>query len=96
MCRIYAEQDPGLYTSTTRSLRLRGHSTSIRLENVFWEVLGRLAAEQGMSAADFISTLHDEVAESGETPQNFTSILRSACVIYLDRGSNGAGILAAE
>jgi len=96
MCRVYADQDPGLYASTSRSLRLRGYSTSIRLENVFWEVLDRLSAEEGMSLPDFIATLHDEMALRGDTPQNFTSALRSACVIYLSRPDAPGSLMAAE
>ena len=86
MCKVYSEQDPALYASTSRSLRLKGHVTSIRLENVFWDVLGRIAAEEGKSTSDFIATLNDEMAARGDTQQNFTSALRSACVIYLAQG----------
>ncbi|MEM8821219.1 MAG: ribbon-helix-helix domain-containing protein, partial [Pseudomonadota bacterium] len=39
MCQIFAGQDPGDYASETRSMRLSGHSTSIRLEVSFWRVL---------------------------------------------------------
>lgn len=97
MCNIYANQEPQLYASTSRSLRLRGHVTSIRLENAFWDVLGRIAAEEGMTPPDFIATLHDEMADQGDAPQNFTSVLRSTCVIYLTGLGTGRGtVLAAE
>jgi hypothetical protein len=39
MCQVFSGQDPHLYASTTRRLRLNGQSTSIRLENYFWQVL---------------------------------------------------------
>lgn len=97
MCRVYASQSPELYASTSRSLRLRGHSTSIRLENVFWDVLDRIAADEGRSTPAFIAALHDEMAAEGDIPRNFTSVLRSACVIYLAGGDLTSGrLLAAE
>ena len=44
MCRIFAGQDPADYEYITRSLRLAGHATSIRLEATFWDILEELAA----------------------------------------------------
>jgi hypothetical protein len=32
MCHIFAGQDPGNYAYETRSVRLMGHATSVRLE----------------------------------------------------------------
>ncbi len=83
MCRIFAEVSPDLYTSETRSVRLGGHATSIRLEAAFWSTLEEIATVQGLSIGRFLSKLHDEVlAFSGET-QNFTSLLRCACLTYM-------------
>ncbi|WP_129142145.1 ribbon-helix-helix domain-containing protein, partial [Modicisalibacter coralii] len=76
MCHVYASTDPQRYESTTRSVRLQGCVTSVRLENEFWEILDGLAAEQDLSTARFISQLHDEViAERGAVP-NLASLLR--------------------
>lgn len=83
MCHMYASTDPGRYDSTTRSVRLQGHVTSVRLENEFWSILDTLAAGQAMSTARFICQLHDEVmAERGEIG-NLTSLLRVSCAVYL-------------
>ena len=83
MCRIFAGQDPDGFTSVTRSIRLSGHSTSIRLETAFWRILDEIAASQDLSTAKFLSTLHDEVIElRGEAP-NFTSMLRTTCLLHL-------------
>ena len=88
MCQIFAGQDPDRYESHTRRLRLNGQSTSIRLENSFWEIIDELAEKEGVSSPVFISTLHSEVLElRGEVP-NFTSLLRCACLIHMDQ--NGA------
>ena len=43
MCHVFAGQDPDRYATTTRRLRLNGQSTSIRLENSFWEILDEIA-----------------------------------------------------
>lgn len=83
MCHVYASTDPQRYESATRSVRLQGSVTSVRLENEFWDILDDLATEQGMSAARFISKLYGEViAEKGDVP-NLASMLRVACAVHL-------------
>ena len=83
MCRIFAGQDPENYAYQTRSIRLGGHSTSLRLEAAFWRILEEIADTQGVSLATFITTIHDEVLEMHGGAQNFTSLLRCACLRYL-------------
>lgn len=82
MCRIFAGQEPASYEGQTRSIRLNGHSTSIRLEAAFWAMLEEIAASQGMSVARFASTLHDEVLELHGEVSNFASLLRCTCLVY--------------
>ena len=84
MCGIYSRQDPDRYALVTRSLRIDGFSTSIRLENAFWDVLERIAASEQTSLPDLLSRLHSEVTAEHEGQMNFTSILRSSCLIYLE------------
>ena len=84
MCQVFAGQDPERYASQTRRLRLNGHSTSIRLENSFWEILDEMAARDGLTTPVFVSTLHAEVLELRGEPQNFTSLLRCACLKFLE------------
>ena len=79
MCRIFAGQDPADYEPVTRHLRLNGQSTSIRLEQSFWDILDAIAEGEETTTPAFISKLHSEVLLlRGETP-NFTSLLRCAC-----------------
>ena len=85
MCHIFAGQDPDSYAYQTRSLRLNGQSTSIRLEETFWSLLEEIAASQDMTVPKFVSTLHDEVLEIHGEVRNFTSLLRCACTVYLDK-----------
>lgn len=82
MCHVFAGQDPWRYASETRRLRLNGQSTSIRLENAFWEILDELAESEGISTPCFISQLHEEVWQLHGKPDNFTSLLRCACLKF--------------
>jgi predicted DNA-binding ribbon-helix-helix protein len=96
MCRIFAGQPPDSYVLETRSMRLNGQGTSIRLERVFWTVLERIADEQGLSLPKFISTLHSEILEiRGEAP-NFTSHLRCICMVFLDRRGDALQMFEAD
>lgn len=98
MCQIFAGQDPDSYEYETRSLRLNGQSTSIRLEHSFWNVLNDIAAAEGLSTPQFISKLHSEVLELHGEARNFTSLLRCACLVHLNRQAQEApsARLAAE
>lgn len=85
MCEIFAGQNPTDYEPVTRRLRLNGQSTSIRLEQSFWTIIDEIAASEGVTTPQFISTLHSEVLElRGEAP-NFTSLLRCACLKHQDQ-----------
>ncbi|MDP2826668.1 MAG: ribbon-helix-helix domain-containing protein [Sulfuritalea sp.] len=83
MCRIFISADPELYRCRSRSLRLSGVATSIRLENLFWQVLEEIGARDGLSVGQLISRLYDELAEAGGDCANFSSFLRVSCGRYL-------------
>ena len=93
MCQIFAGQDPATYDSETRSIRLNGHSTSIRLEAAFWSALEEIAARQDMTLPQFVSKLHGEVLELHGEARNFTSLLRCACLVH---ARQPGALLAAE
>ena len=82
MCRLFAHQPQHDYESQTRSLRIGGHSTSIRLEMAFWDTLEEIAAKEGMSLAKFVTTLYAEVLDHHGEVNNFASLLRCSCLIY--------------
>ena len=86
MCRLFASQPPESYAFETRSIRLNGQCTSIRLEKVFWTMLEQIAAEEGQSVPRFISTLHSEVLQMWGEVANFTSHLRCICLVARERG----------
>ncbi|SDQ69412.1 Predicted DNA-binding protein, contains Ribbon-helix-helix (RHH) domain [Paraburkholderia fungorum] len=91
MCGIYINADPILYESRTRSLRIHGVITTVRLENLFWDVLHEIAARESMTTSQFAVKLYDElIALRGEMPTNFASFLRVCCLRYLSmRKENG-------
>jgi predicted DNA-binding ribbon-helix-helix protein len=90
MCHVFAGQDPANYAYETRSVRLGGHATSVRLEAKFWLVVEEIAAAQRMPLAKFLTLLHDEALEIHGEVSNFASLLRCCCLNFLaadfDRG----------
>jgi len=82
MCKIFVRADPTLYETTTRSMRLHGVVTSIRLENLFWQVLGEIGQRDAMNINQLITKLYDEVTEARGEVQNFTSFLRVSALRY--------------
>jgi len=89
MCKIFVRADPTLYETTTRSMRLHGVVTSIRLENLFWQVLGEIGQRDAMNINQLITKLYDEVTEARGEVQNFTSFLRVCCLRYLSLQISG-------
>lgn len=85
MCQMFAGQDPASYGGETRSLRLNGQCTSIRLEAAFWDILDDIAAAEGFTTPGFVSKLHAEVLELHGEARNFTSLLRCCCLLELQR-----------
>lgn len=84
MCDIYASTAPALYETITRSVRIDGVVTSIRLEQRFWDILDEIARSEDRSTPQFINTLYHEVMERRGETGNFTSLLRVVCTVYLD------------
>lgn len=85
MCRIYASTEPAMCEAVTRSVRIHGLVTSIRLEARFWEILDEMAAAEGLTTPRFLSVLHDEIMELRGEVRNFASLLRVICTTYLAR-----------
>ncbi len=85
MCHIFAGQNPENYRFISRSMRLAGHSTSVKLEAKFWLILDSIAEQQSLSTPRFLSRIYDEALEiNGDVP-NFASLLRCACALYLEQ-----------
>ena len=86
MRHLFASQSPESYAFETRSIRLNGQSTSLRLEKIFWTILEQIAAAEGMSVPRFISILHSEVLQVWGEGANFTTHLRCICLVAVEDG----------
>lgn len=87
MCEFFTKADPIEYEQRSRTVRIHGVLTSIRLENMVWDILAEMAEDEGCTTNALISLLHDEIlAYRGEIP-NFASFLRVTCMRYLHRRS---------
>jgi predicted DNA-binding ribbon-helix-helix protein len=83
MCKLFIKAEPMLWESVTRSLRIDGMVTSVRLENFFWATLDEIARRDGMNAVQLITKLYNESIDAGHDLGNFTSFLRVCCGRYL-------------
>ncbi len=85
MCEFFVKADPILYEQRTRTIRIHGVLTSIRLENMVWDILAEMAAAEGCTTNALIVQFHDEIlAHRGEVP-NFASFLRVTGMRFLRR-----------
>lgn len=83
MCEIFISAHPDSYASRTRSVRLHGVVTSIRLENLYWEVLTEIGQRDGMGVVQLIEKLYDELAQARGGVGNFASFLRVSALRYM-------------
>ena len=83
MCSVYVDADPIQYESRTRSLRINNVLTTVRLENLFWDVLAEIAGREEKTTNQMIATLHQELSARREDSPNFSSFLRVCCLRYL-------------
>ncbi len=85
MCEYFVKADPIQYEQRSRTVRIRNVLTSIRLENMVWDILAEMAEDEGCTTNALIAQFHDEVlAHRGEVP-NFASFLRVTSMRYLHR-----------
>ena len=97
MCEFFVKADPILYEARTRTLRIHGVLTSIRLENLAWSVLAEMAEAEGCTSTNgLICKLHDEILRHGGEVPNFSSFLRVTCMRYLQRRIDSFASLAAS
>lgn len=86
MCEIYSGAEPELFELKTRSVRLDGVVTSIRLEAIFWQLLEEISADADLTLAAFLTRIHREVIHKRGDVGNFASLLRVACTTWLNQG----------
>lgn len=84
VCRLFIGAQSQLWESQTRSLRMDGMVTSVRLENMFWTVLEEIAVRDDMNVPQLLHQLYNESIDEGHDLGNFTSFLRVCCLRYID------------
>jgi len=85
MCEYFVKADPIQYEQRSRTIRIHGVLTSIRLENMVWDILAEMAEKEGRTTNNLIVQFHDEIlAHRGEVP-NFASFLRVTSMRFLRR-----------
>jgi predicted DNA-binding ribbon-helix-helix protein len=85
VCEYFVKADPIQYEQRTRTIRIHGVLTSIRLENMVWDILAEMAEAEHCTTNHLIVQFHDEIlAHRGEVP-NFASFLRITGMRFLRR-----------
>jgi len=83
MCQLFIGADCTLWESTSKSLRIDGVATSLRMENFFWATLAEIGHRDDMTVNQLITKLYHEAIDAGHDLGNFTSFLQVCCSRYL-------------
>lgn len=65
-----------------RGFRIHGHSTTIRLERAFWNILELMAENRNVTLSNMIETIHDQCLVAND--KNLASCLRVIAVKYIN------------
>ena len=65
-----------------RGFRIHGHSTTIRLERVFWTVLEEMSERMKLTLPQLIERIHDQCMVAND--KNISSCLRVICMKYMN------------
>lgn len=65
-----------------RGFRIHGHSTTIRLERVFWTVLEDMSAKMKLTLPQLVERIHDQCLVAND--KNISSCLRVICMKYMN------------
>ena len=79
------------WKSTTRSIRINGKVTSVRLENFYWRIIRDIADKQGIAVPQLMTVLSKTAKDSEpETDHtNFTSFIRVCCGRFILKRNAG-------
>jgi predicted DNA-binding ribbon-helix-helix protein len=89
MCQLFINADSKLWINRTKSLRVDGVVTSIRLEEFFWDILEELSFREQVTINQTITKLYHESLDADHDISNFTSFLRVCCSRYLSLIADG-------
>jgi len=84
MCQLFIDADPKLWSPVTRSFRMDGMVTSVRLETLFWQTLETIATRDKLTVPQLLQRLYNESLDAGHDIGNFTSFLRVCCLRYFE------------
>ncbi|APC17872.1 aryl-sulfate sulfotransferase [Pseudomonas frederiksbergensis] len=76
------EFDMGLAQPLSRSVRLNGFATCLRLEQVYWDILTRMAKINCCSVSALLSYVDREVHLRHGGVKNFSGLVRVVCVVH--------------
>ena len=74
--------DMALARPLSRSVRLNGFSTCLRLEEVYWNILGEIARINTCSVSALLSYVDREVHLRYGGVKNFSGLVRVVCVVH--------------
>lgn len=80
----------GLAEPHSRSVRLNGFATCLRLEEVYWKILERIAKANDCSVNAILSYVDREVHLRYGGVKNFSGLIRVVCVVHLLNPGGGA------
>ena len=69
-----------------RSVRLNGFATCLRLEQVYWNILGDMAGHNGCSVSTLLSHVDRQVHLRHGGVKNFSGLVRVVCVVHVLTG----------
>jgi predicted DNA-binding ribbon-helix-helix protein len=78
-----ADFDMAQVRPVSRSVRLNGFATCLRLEQVYWRILQRIAEANGCSVSAILSYVDREVHLRQGGVRNFSGLIRVICVAWL-------------
>lgn len=67
----------------SRSVRLNGFATCLRLEEIYWKILERIARANGCSVNAVLSHIDRQVHLRFGGVRNFSGLVRVVCVVHL-------------
>lgn len=92
-----SEFDMGLAQPLSRSVRLNGFATCLRLEQVYWDILAEMARVNCCSVNALLSYVDRQVHLRHGGVRNFSGLVRVVCVVHsLKEGSCAATVQSAR
>ena len=85
--------DIALSQPVSRSMRIDGYSTSVRLEGIYWQILDRIAHDEGMTTANLVGEIYHTSFSGSNHTKNFASLLRVLCTRHLTGSSSAPSAL---